>query len=220
MGDVHNMQWKRHLGAAMVLGPAALMTSVAPVQAQYAGDIRQASHVYGDVFPIFGKKLAKRGVEFPLPWGFGLTYIYMQQPIDIADIALGVNDGALVDVSQIVKFRSVESKVHALNARLDLWLLPFLNVYVMGTYSPKTRTSVALSDPFALEANAIQWIVGEGFGTTAAFGMYGAWITLDANWTWNHAELVEAAIRTTLVTPRVGAQVGRWARSLSTCGSA
>jgi len=206
------MRYGKHLGAAMGLAAASLVTSADRAHAQYAGDLRQAPYAYEDIFPIFGKKLAARGVAFPLPWGVGLTYLFMQQPIDISNIALGVDDRALVDVGQVVKFKSVESKVHALNARLDLWLFPFLNVYVMGNYSPKTRTNVQLSDPFELDAEAVQWIVGEGFGTTAAFGMFGAWLTLDANWTWNHAELVDASIRTTIVTPRLGARVARWGK--------
>jgi hypothetical protein len=178
--------------------------------AQYKGSIKNPPYSYEDPLPILGKKVAARGIEFPLPWGIGLNYMFMQQPVDITNIKLGLNDSEMVDMSGVIKFKSVQSKVHAANLRLDLWLLPFLNVYGMVNYIPKSTTSITLAEPFPLESGATQHVVGEGFGATGAFGIWGAWATLDANWTWNQAELVNGAVRTTLLTPRVGMEVYRW----------
>lgn len=180
--------------------------------AQYAGDLKSQAYVYEDIFPLFGKKLATRGVRFPKPWGVGLTYAFIQQPIDISSISLGIDDSQMVDVSNFIKFKSVESQVQALNARVDLWLFPFLNIYALGNYAPQAKTEVALSEPFALNTTAKQWVAGEGFGFTAAFGAYGVWGTMDANWTWNHAELLNESIRTTLLSPRVGSTVATWGK--------
>jgi hypothetical protein len=196
--------------AAMIATVLTLCSLSTMSTAQYSGHKERGAYDYEDIFPLFGKQLAARGIRFPRPWGIGLTYAYIQQPIDISRIALGVNDGAMVDVSDVIKFQSVDSQVHALNLRVDLWVLPFLNVYVLGNYAPNAKSDITLSEPFALEAGAEQWLVGEGFGMTGAFGMFGAWFTLDANWTWNHAELIDDAIRTTLITPRVGMNVARW----------
>ena len=178
--------------------------------AQYNGSIKNPPYTYEDPLPILGKKVAGRGIQFPLPWGVGLNYMFMKQPVDITNIKLGVNDSEMADMSGFIKIKSVQSKVHAANLRLDLWLLPFLNVYGMMNYIPKSTTSITLSEPFPLESGATQQVVGGGFGATAAFGFRGVWGTLDVNWTWNYAELVSGAVRTTLLTPRAGMEVKRW----------
>jgi hypothetical protein len=181
-------------------------------QAQYTGDLKGQPYPYRDVFPLGGKRLAKRGVAFPRPWGVGLNYMFMQQPIDITSIALGVNDSGMTDVSKFIKFKSVDSQVQAVNLRVDLWLFPFLNIYALGNYSPASKTDVVLAEPIVLNAGTKQWVAGSGFGATAALGAFGFWATFDANWTWNHAEKLDQSVRTTMFTPRVGRAFGKWGK--------
>jgi hypothetical protein len=159
---------------------------------------------YKYFFPILGDKAARRGIRFPLPFGLGINYAVIQQDINISDVAIAVNDSEYVDLSKIVKFERVRSNVIGLNARADLWVLPFLNIYGLGLYGIDADTDVTLSEPFAFNAGASQTSYGGGFGVTGAYGIAGFFLTLDANWTWNKVENLDSPVKTFLLTPRVG----------------
>jgi len=159
-------------------------------------------------FPLLGDKVAERGIKLPLPFGLGLNYAYVDQPIDISRVAVGVNDGEMVDLSNLIEFDDVNSKVHALNLRADLWLLPFLNVYIMGNYAIQAETQVSISQPFSFDVTATQPGVGGGFGGTLAGGAWGFFGTVDLNWTWNKMEKLDDPVGTQLLTPRVGKNLG------------
>jgi hypothetical protein len=169
-----------------------------------APDVGNKPYEYEYMFPIWGDKLASKGIRFPLPFGIGINYAYIHQDINIDNVQLAVNDGQFVDLSNIVKFESVESTVMGLSGRLDLWVLPFLNVYGLATYAADSDTDVLLSDPFALRSGASQTGYGGGFGFTGAFGVLGFFATLDVNFTWNKVEKLDSAVRTFLLTPRIG----------------
>lgn len=159
--------------------------------------------------PLWGEKLAERGIAFPLPVGFGINYAYINQPITIDRVVVGVNDSEMVDISDLITFDSVESKVHAVNARVDVWLLPFLNLYALGNYAIESQTSVSIAEPFSFDAGATQPGLGGGFGTTLAGGAFGFFGTLDLNWTWNKMEKLDAPVGTFLLTPRIGRNFGK-----------
>jgi len=174
-----------------------------------APDAGHASTRWPYVFPLWGDKLAERGLQFPLPFGVGLNYAYLNQPIEISRIAVGVNDGEMTDLSDLIVFDELHSRVHALNARLDLWVLPFLNVYAMANYVIDSHTSVSIAEPFAFDAGAEQSGVGSGFGFTLAGGAFGFFGTIDLNWTWNKLQNLDLPVGTFLFTPRVGKNFGK-----------
>lgn len=184
----------------------ALLTShLAFAQAPDAG--HSATH-WPYKFPIWGDKLAERGIRFPLPFGLGLNYAYANQPIAINRVAVGVNDGEMVDLSKVLKFGDLNSRINALNLRADLWVLPFLNVYGMGNYIVESKTDVAIVEPFAFNAGATQSGVGGGFGATFSGGALGIFGTLDLNWTWNKMQKLDKPVGTFLLTPRIGKNFG------------
>jgi hypothetical protein len=162
-------------------------------------------------FPLFGEKLAERGIQFPLPFGVGLNYAYIDQPIEISQIAVGLNDGEMVDLSDLIVFDDLSSKVHALNLRVDMWVLPFLNLYVMGNYAIDSQTDVSIAEPFSFDAGANQSGYGGGFGTTLAGGALGFFGTLDLNWTWNKLQKLDQPVGTFLLAPRIGRNFGKLA---------
>ncbi len=161
------------------------------------------------MFPIWGDKVAERGIKLPLPFGLGLNYAFVDQPIEISRVAVGVNDSEMVDLSNLIEFDDVNSKVHALNLRADLWLLPFLNVYAMGNYAIQAETQVSIAQPFSFDVTATQPGVGAGFGGTLAGGAWGFFGTVDINWTWNKMEKLDDPVGTRLITPRVGKNLGK-----------
>ncbi|HEX6765998.1 MAG TPA: hypothetical protein VF103_10985 [Polyangiaceae bacterium] len=185
---------------------ATFFSSIALAQAPDAGN---SPGEWPYVFPLLGDKVAHRGIKLPLPFGLGLNYVFIDQPIEISRVAVGVNDSEMVDISHLIKFGDIDSSVHALNLRADLWVLPFLNVYGMGNYAIQSKTAVSIVEPFAFDAGAVQQGVGGGFGGTFAGGAWGFFGTLDLNWTWNKMEKLDQPVRTFLLTPRIGKNLGK-----------
>jgi hypothetical protein len=180
--------------------------------ANAAAQAPDAGHSPGDwpySFPLWGEKLAQRGLNFPLPFGIGLNYAYINQPIKISRVAVGVNDSEMVDLSNLLVFDDLNSKVHAMNLRVDLWVLPFLNLYAMGNWAIQSQTSVSISEPFSFDAGANQSGYGGGFGFTAAAGVWGFFGTIDLNWTWNKLQKLDQPVGTFLLTPRIGKNFGK-----------
>lgn len=183
---------------------AILFCLSASAQAQATPDVGKGPYEWDKTFPIWGKKLAKKGIAFPLPWGVGMNYTYVNQDVEIPEVAIAVNDSDYVDLTDVIDFSKVKSKVHAANLRLDLWLLPFLNVYALGNYVIDAKTAVNVSEPFTFQANSQQNGVGGGFGTTAAFGAWGFFGIVDMNWTWNKMKNLTKPVSTFMVAPRIG----------------
>lgn len=195
--------WAKLSSALAVCGLSLLLTPRA-AHAQGAPDIGNKPYKYDRLFPFLGKKLASRGISFPLPFGIGINYAYAKQGVDITGVNIALNDGKYTDLSKIVKFDHVTSTVKVINSRLDLWVFPFLNVYGLGSYVVDSDTDVLLSEPFALRSGASQSGYGGGFGATAAFGFWGFFGVVDANLSWTKMEKLDSAVRTFLLTPRVG----------------
>ncbi|HEX6240244.1 MAG TPA: hypothetical protein VFZ61_05105, partial [Polyangiales bacterium] len=199
----------RALLSILALG-CALIALGSPAAAQNSPDVGGKPYEYKYALPVFGDKVAKRGITFPLPWGLGLNYAFIDQPVTIDSLQLGINDGEMHDLSEVVKFDRVNSKVHGMNARLDVWLFPFWNVYGLVNYAAKAITDVRLSEPIVLDAGAEQQGGGGGLGTTLAMGFWGIFATVDFNWTMNKMQKLDQPVHTILVTPRVGTKIFRY----------
>ena len=174
-------------------------------------DVTGTPKTWPYAFPLMGHKLAERGMKFPLPFGVGLNYAFANQPIEISRVAVGVNDGEMVDITDTIVFDKLNSQIHLLNLRADLWVLPFLNLYLMGNFLPQAKTDVSIAQPFAFDAGATQSGYGGGFGFTGSFGVWGFFGTVDLNWTWNKLQKLDIPVGTYLLTPRFGRNLGKLA---------
>ncbi len=192
---------KAVLGACFSL---TLFLASERAHAAEAPDLGNDPYEWNYLFPITGSKLASKGLRFPFPFGIGLNYLQIVQNVNIDSVRVAVNDSEFVDLSKYLKFDSVTSNVKGLNARFDLWVFPFLNVYGLANYIADSDTDVLISEPFSLRAGASQTGYGGGFGATGAFGAFGFFATLDTNFTWNQMEKLDAPVRTFVLAPRVG----------------
>ncbi len=202
----------------VIPGALALLVALAsaPVSAQYSDlDLGLAPaerdsilQEYDNIFPILGRKALEHGVRLPAPLGINLNYFAATQGIEVSNLGLAVNDGAWVDLSDVIKFDTTTSDVENVNARIDLWVLPFLNVYGMGGYSWAT-TSVAISAPVAFTSRADMEGSLYGGGLTAAGGLQGFWFAFDTNWAWSDLDILEDLVKTRTLGLRVGKNY-RW----------
>lgn len=145
---------------------------------------------WGDALPFMKEEALSRGYDIPYPYGAGLVYTYIDRLIEVTDVRIGVNGAPPQSVSSYLELGS-RSWVHNLNAKFDVFLLPFLNLYVIaGTVKNKSTTHAHVTVPkpppltgtwdFDLSMpTKLDGFVGGG-GLTLAAGYAEYFLTLDA----------------------------------------
>lgn len=157
---------------------------------------------YDQIFPIWGRKAIEKGFDLPYPYGININYLYMNQGIDITNLGLSTGDNPTQTID-FIKFDRGESIVNTVNARLDLWVFPFLSVY--GLFGQGVAdTKVKLAEPVEFESGVSQKATYYGVGTTAAFGIYHNWLSFDINWAWADLELLKDPVQTRVIGIRYG----------------
>ena len=140
--------------------------------------------------PFFGEAARERGYELPLPLGVGATVMSINRPTEISRVQAGVNGGGLSDVG-FLQFEA-EAAVRSAVARFDAWLLPVLNVYLLGGYiwnNSEVATTVNLPGNNSVDIVSEGELEGPlyGGGMTLVGGYKELFATLDANVT--HSQL-------------------------------
>jgi hypothetical protein len=172
----------------------------------YSDSLKKMDYNY--VLPAWGKRVYKKGFDIPYPMGIMVNYFYGKQDLIISNMNIGVStpDKTLgpVNVDEFIKFKNVESSAQNINIRADAYLFPFLNVYGMFNYFPKTKTTVELSAPVSLTSGAEQSGHALGVGIMGAGGVGPVWLQADFNMTWANMELLNNTVFTTVMGIRVG----------------
>ena len=102
---------------------------------------------WSSFLPFMKDEALKRGIELPRPFGAGAVFYHLERDIKVTDLRIGRNGAPPASVSQLAKLSS-NSKVDNLNAKLDAWILPFLNVYaIVGTVANESATTVDVALP-------------------------------------------------------------------------
>ncbi len=157
---------------------------------------------YPYIFPLFGEGLVRKGFELPLPLGINITYYQHTLDVIVDQVALGLGENQLVPLG-FVEFDNVVNKARTVNARLDLWLLPFLNIYGVVGYA-ESDAKVILSAPFPFET-AVDFNGWDyGGGAVVAFGVQGFWATANGNLAWTDMKDYKSPIRATVLSFRLG----------------
>ena len=178
-----------------------------------AGDAER----WSDFLPL-NKELAG-DADLPLPFGIGITGYWQEQDMKAKNIGLGLDAAALRagNINATATSTNVESELNNYNARLDAWLLPFLNVY--GVYGKVDGENTASG--LALDAVTAATLAGAGVtipdsftfsydGNVYGFGLILAgqwgkyWGTIDYNFTQADLDISTSEIDTSTLSPRIG----------------
>jgi hypothetical protein len=92
-----------------------------------------APRVWNYKLPFLAQKVIDKGYDLPLPYGAGLIFSINEQEQTITDLHVGIN-GRDKAPFNFVAFDKTITKTDSLNAKVDAWLFPFLNVY--ATFGP------------------------------------------------------------------------------------
>jgi hypothetical protein len=179
----------RALAGLLVLG--AVLPVARPSIAQSGDSLASEPKRWSSFLPLMGEEATKRGIELPLPFGAGLVYYHLDRDIAITDVRVGRNGAPPASVSRFAELGS-SSRVNNLNAKLDAWILPFLNVYLVAGYVwNESSTTIDVTLPPLLPGGAarqkrltvptsIEGSVG-GIGLSLAGGYGPYFMIYDAN---------------------------------------
>jgi hypothetical protein len=157
---------------------------------------------YPYIFPLFGEDLVRKGFQLPLPVGINIVYYQHSMDVVVDRVSLGLSESQLMPLG-FVEFDNVINKARTVNVRVDLWLLPFLNIYGMVGYA-ESDAKVILSAPFAFETTTEFDGWDYGGGAVVAFGLQSFWVTANGNLAWTDMKDYKSPIRATVLSFRLG----------------
>jgi hypothetical protein len=93
--------------------------------------------------PLWADDVRKLGFELPKTYGIGMIGVIQNADMEITDISVG-GISAVDDIPLIQRFgNKADSKISTVQVRADFWVLPFLNLSVIGG-NLKTDTDITL----------------------------------------------------------------------------
>jgi len=143
--------------------------------------------------PLMAEEVEKRGIELPLPFGISFNTVLLRRDVEVKEVAATIN-GPPRDLSNFISI-DTNNSVSSTALRLDVWLLPFLNLYALGGYvqnEPDVVVNFSLpplipgNPPIEYSLNTSGEMDGTVFGggITLAGGYKDFFLSLDTNMTF------------------------------------
>jgi hypothetical protein len=169
--------------------------------------------------PIWGQKVREMGYDLPLPFGVGANLVLMDQGIDIRNVKVGIGDPTFeIDDLGLSDARARDT---AITMRLDMWLLPFANIYgIFGHIDGESELDLDISKITSnlpipglppvfepgktIDLNIHYNGTTYGGGMTLAGGYKDFFASVDGNYTYSDIDIVDGDITTLTISPRVG----------------
>ena len=170
-----------------------------------------------DSLPL-GKSLAA-GHELPLPLGISANVFFMEQDMEAQSIAIDIPPLPLptgplqLPPGLPAESAKLESRATSTTAKIDAWVLPFLNVYGVAGYVDGETTASGFSvgglppelasllpNSFAIAYSGSTY----GVGGTLAAGYNQFFASLDANYTESDLDIGDSTIEAFVISPRIG----------------
>ncbi len=170
------------------------------IRERYVDSLKKSTYPY--TFPAWGQKIVKKGIDLPLPAGIMVNYFVGSQLVNISNLQVGFNGGPLVPLD-FIKFGQVKASFQSVSARVDLWVLPFVNLYgIAGETFASTNVNLTAPVNFSSTANFRGPTTGVGLSVGGAVrGIFGI---VDYNNTWSFLDGIKGAVYTQSISPRIG----------------
>jgi hypothetical protein len=153
-----------------------------------------------------------RGIDLPLPFGVGLFVVSMRRDIEVTDVRVTLPGNEPASVSNVASF-AVHNDTTLVAAKVDAWLFPILNVYLLGGHSwtdSRLDATVTidrpLRPPLVLDVTQDSNVGGPllGGGATLVAG-YGPWfIMADANYSVSDVSAFDEPLGALFASARTG----------------
>ncbi|PSV07061.1 hypothetical protein [Photobacterium leiognathi] len=166
------------------------------------------SYAQSFTLPIWKEEAQALGYELPKPIGFNLSYMALEQSIDVNSIDLKGLPIWIPELDMQAEQGSQTSEV--LTLRADMWLFPFLNLYVLGgkmTGTSETAVNVHNKflgdyriDNFKLDLDGYLY----GGGVVLAGGYKQIFGLVDISYTETELTVIDGSISAWVISPRIG----------------
>jgi len=220
---------KTFLKFGVLVITSCLLSSVISAQTETQlskKDTNTINKEYPFVLPIWGQKLTDRNIDFQLPFGLNINYVYNQMSLELTHFSMNFYDGENLDDiinPETLNFTSTVATANGVNVRADAWIFPFLNVY--GLYSKNSGSTQVTFQPQAIEyglgangnlkkittlENPIELDPVNftsntgGIGMTTAYGWNNYFISVDGNMTWSSSDLLKETVTFFVGSARIG----------------
>lgn len=165
--------------------PGAVKEQRNPFHEAYHDSLKHMDYPY--TFPFLGKGAYKKGYDIQFPWGVGLAYYAQKQTVLIPSTTIAFNDNDPIDLSDVIKYGSIENETWATTIRPNLWVLPFVNVYgIFGVGHSSTKVPLVKPIDFTTTQNFD--VKSAGIGITLAGGFRQIIFIVDQNMNWADLE--------------------------------
>jgi len=169
--------------------------------------------------PLAADWALERGIDLPNPLGASVLLVTMSRDIEVYDVRVTLPGNEPVSISDVASFDVLNHTTLA-TLKLDAWILPLFNVYVLvGHTWTETRLDAAITldrpfgDDIVLELTEDSDVGGPlfGAGATAVAGV-GPWFVLaDANYNYTEIEPFADGIAAWFLSARTGwSGAARW----------
>ncbi|WP_419240857.1 TonB-dependent receptor [Photobacterium leiognathi] len=166
------------------------------------------SYAQSFTLPIWKEEAQALGYELPKPIGFNLSYMALEQSIDVNSIDL---KGLPIWVPELdIQAEQGSQTSEVLTLRADMWLFPFLNLYVLGgkmTGTSETAVNVHNKflgdyriDNFKLDLDGYLY----GGGVVLAGGYKQIFGLVDISYTETELTVIDGSISAWVISPRIG----------------
>lgn len=152
--------------------------------------------------PFLAKKIQKRGIELPLPYGVMFNYVHQTAKLKLTDLSIAVGDRNFVPLD-FVEFDPIENSTNTENLKVDAWILPFLNVY--GLYArSQTESTIPMRFPLDVDIKVRPDVNSYGLGAVFAYRFNAYFTVLNYNWTWSDVSTIDRTLKGKIFSARVG----------------
>jgi len=160
------------------------------------------------IFPLW-KSLAK-GKDLPAPFGFGLNIYAQDQTFNFSKSSFYLSGLNLENM--IPQDLDISNQVTEKNFKVDLWLLPFVNVFgILGEINGSTIVDHELLNQISdgkIQMNYKGVIYGSGITMAGGYEPY--FLSLTAAFSNTRLDNSESSVKAWVFTPKVGIVMKGW----------
>ncbi|HET6721245.1 MAG TPA: hypothetical protein VFH07_00790, partial [Chitinophagaceae bacterium] len=198
--------------SSVVLAQVFTNKEIGQKNADLIDSLKKSEYPYS--LPILGAKATKAGYNLPLSAGISVQYFWQESDLIIDNLQVGFNNGPMYNLDEIVRFDLARATASATTVRPDIWLFPFLNIYlIMGKAQASTEVGFGVWVPDSSGTDKLITSASTlidfntttyGFGFTPTIGVGGGFLALDMNWAWTDVPQLDKPARSFVFGPRLG----------------